>query len=125
MIKRVDRAEQRSSHFRADLYTYIDKANSPATNVTVGFSIYSAGSKPAGTFTRPRRCIYVAPGTASGHARATAELEPGVAVLIAPAPSTSPRQVAGASRAGLPLSRRPSSRLLCEADLMVPGRVGG
>ena len=67
-------------------YTYVDPANSPARNVTVGASVYAAGSRPAGhVHATQEETIYVA----SGRGRlvtpdATAELEPGVAVHIAP-----------------------------------------
>jgi quercetin dioxygenase-like cupin family protein len=87
MIKRVERAEATVQPLPGRTwYTYIDKANSPATNVTVGVSVYLAGSRPAGhVHETQEECVYVA----SGHGRlvtpeATADLEPGVAVLIAP-----------------------------------------
>jgi quercetin dioxygenase-like cupin family protein len=87
MIKRVARAEAAATRLPGRTwYSYIDQENSPARNVTVGLSVYPAGSKPAGHIHETQEeTIYVA----SGRGRlvtpeATAELEPGIAVLIEP-----------------------------------------
>jgi len=87
MITRVARAEATVQPLPGRTwYTYIDQQNSPAKNVTVGVSVYPAGSRPTGhVHDTQEETVYVA----SGHGRlvtpdATADLEPGVAVLIAP-----------------------------------------
>jgi len=87
MIKRVARAEATIQPLPGRTwFTYIDPGSSPAKNVTVGVSVYPGGSRPAGhVHETQEETVYVA----SGHGRLvtpdeTADLEPGVAVFIAP-----------------------------------------
>jgi quercetin dioxygenase-like cupin family protein len=84
-IKRVARAEaQRLELPGRDWYTYITPRNSPARNVSIGLSVFPAGSRPEGhVHPAEEETIFVI----SGRGRlvtpeATAELEPGVSVLI-------------------------------------------
>lgn len=85
MIKRVTREEAvRLPLPGRDWYTYITPNNSPAENVSIGVSIFPPGSRPEGHI-HPveEETIYVA----AGRGRLvtpdlTAELEPGVSVLI-------------------------------------------
>src|ERR1035441_8142864 len=87
MIKRVERAEATVQPLPGRTwYTYIDQKNSPATNVTVGVSVYLAGSRPAGHGHETQEAA-VCPVPGDGRLvppEAIADLEPGVAVLIAP-----------------------------------------
>ena len=85
MIKRVAREEARRLPLPGrDWYTYISPDNSPARNVSVGVSIFPPGSRPDGhVHPSEEETIYVT----SGRGRLvtpelTAELEPGVSVLI-------------------------------------------
>lgn len=85
MIKRVDRSEAQVFPLPGrDWLLYIGPQNSPARNVSVGVSLFPAGSKPTGhVHDTQEETIYIM----SGHGRlvteeATAELEPGVAVFI-------------------------------------------
>jgi len=85
MIKRVERAEAQVFPLPGrDWLLYIGPQNSPARNVSVGISIFPAGSKPTGhVHDTQEETIYVT----SGRGRlvteeATADLEPGVAVFI-------------------------------------------
>lgn len=87
MIKQVTRRE--ATHLPLpgrDWYTYITPANSSAQNVSIGLSVFPAGSAPEGhVHDSEEETIYVV----AGRGRlvtpdATADLEPGVAVLISP-----------------------------------------
>lgn len=85
MIKRVARGEaQRLPLPGRDWYTYISPANSLARNVSVGVSIFPAGSKPEGhVHAAEEETIYVTAGRGRlVTPEATAELEPGVSVFI-------------------------------------------
>ena len=85
MIKRVERREAAALPLPGrDWFLYIGPENSPAHNVSVGVSVYPAGSKPAGhVHETQEETVYVT----AGHGRivtpeASADLEPGVAVFI-------------------------------------------
>ena len=85
MIKRVARGEARHLPLPGrDWYTYITPENSPARNVSIGLSVFPAGSRPEGhVHPAEEETIFVTAGrgrlvTPEG----TAELEPGVSVLI-------------------------------------------
>lgn len=85
MIKRVDRHEAQALPLPGrEWFLYIGPENSPARNVSVGVSVFPAGSKPAGhVHESQEETIYVT----SGRGRlvtpeASADLEPGVAVFI-------------------------------------------
>ena len=85
MIKRVARDEAEVFQLPGrDWRLYIGPQNSPARNVTVGVSVFPAGSRPTGhVHDSQEETIYVT----SGKGRlvteeATADLEPGVSVFI-------------------------------------------
>ena len=85
MIKRVARGE--ADHLPLpgrDWYTYIGPHNSDAHNVSIGVSIFPAGSKPEGhVHPAEEETIYVTAGRGRlVTPEATAELEPGVSVHI-------------------------------------------
>lgn len=85
MIKRVARGEAQHVPLPGrDWYTYISPHNSPARNVSVGVSIFPAGSKPEGhVHQAEEETIYVTCGRGRlVTPEATADLEPGVSVFI-------------------------------------------
>ena len=85
MIKRVARDEAEVYRLPGrDWRLYIGPQNSPARNVTVGVSVFPAGSKPAGhVHDSQEETIYVTSGRGRlVTAEATADLEPGVSVFI-------------------------------------------
>lgn len=85
MIKRVTRGEaSRLPLPGREWYTYISPDNSPARNVSVGVSIFPAGSHPDGhVHPAEEETIYVTAGRGRlVTPEATADLEPGVSVLI-------------------------------------------
>lgn len=85
MIKRVARADAEIFALPGrNWYLYIGPQNSPARNVTVGVSVFPAGSAPTGhVHDIQEETIYVTSGRGRlVTAEATAELEPGVSVFI-------------------------------------------
>jgi quercetin dioxygenase-like cupin family protein len=85
MIKRVARGEaQHVSLPGRDWYTYISPGNSPAKNVSAGVAIFPPGSKPEGhVHSAEEETIFVTAGRGRlVTPEATADLEPGVSVLI-------------------------------------------
>jgi quercetin dioxygenase-like cupin family protein len=87
MITRVERSQAAVTPLPGRTwFTYIGPERAPTKNVTVGVSVFPAGSKPTGhVHDLQDETVYVV----SGHGRlvtpdATADLEPGVAVLISP-----------------------------------------
>jgi quercetin dioxygenase-like cupin family protein len=85
MIKRVARADAEVFPLPGrNWYLYIGPQNSPARNVTVGVSVFPAGSSPTGhVHDIQEETIYVTSGRGRlVTAEATAELEPGVSVFI-------------------------------------------
>jgi quercetin dioxygenase-like cupin family protein len=85
MIKRVARSEAEVFTLPGrDWLLYIGPQNSPARNVTVGVSIFPAGSKPTGhVHDSQEETIYVTAGRGRLVTdEATADLEPGVSVFI-------------------------------------------
>lgn len=85
MIKRVSRGEATLAPLPGrDWFTYISPENAPTKHVTVGVSVFPAGSRPTGhVHDTQEETVYVV----GGHGRlvtpeATADLEPGVAVFI-------------------------------------------
>jgi quercetin dioxygenase-like cupin family protein len=85
MIKRVARADADVVPLPGrDWYSYITPANSPARNVSMGVSVYPAGSKPEGhVHAAEEETIYCAAGRGRiVTPEATAEVEPGVVVFV-------------------------------------------
>ncbi len=85
MIKRVSRAEADITPLPGrDWFSYIGPENTPTKNVSVGVSVFPAGSRPTGHIhDSQEETIYVTAGRGRlVTLEATAELEPGVAVFI-------------------------------------------
>ncbi|MGQ0607842.1 MAG: cupin domain-containing protein [Chloroflexota bacterium] len=85
MIKRVARGEALHLPLPGrDWYTYISPSNSPARNVSAGVAIFPPGSKPEGhVHLAEEETIFVTTGRGRlVTPEATADLEPGVSVLI-------------------------------------------
>ena len=87
MLTRVARAEARQVPLPGrDWFSYLEPGASPARNVSMGVSVFPAGSRPAGhVHPAEEETVYCV----AGQGRivtpdATAELEPGVVVLISP-----------------------------------------
>jgi len=87
MITRVARSEARELPLPGrDWLQLIGPANSAARNVSIGLSIFPAGSRPTGhVHASEEETVYVLAGRGRlVTPEATAELEPGVAVHIPP-----------------------------------------
>jgi oxalate decarboxylase/phosphoglucose isomerase-like protein (cupin superfamily) len=85
MVKAVRRDEVEVHHLPGrDWYLYIGPENTPAQNLTIGFSTFPEGSAPPGhVHPTQEECIYII----SGHGElvtpdGTVALEPGTAVYI-------------------------------------------
>lgn len=85
MIKRVARDEAEHVPLPGrDWYSYIQPGNSPARNLSVGLSVFPAGSRPDGhVHDAEEETIFVVGGRGRlVTSEATADLAPGVAVFI-------------------------------------------
>jgi len=87
MLTRVARSEARRVALPGrDWFSYLEPGRTPAQNVSMGISIFPAGSRPTG-HVHPAEEEIVCCLAGRGRivtAEATAELEPGVVVLISP-----------------------------------------
>jgi quercetin dioxygenase-like cupin family protein len=87
MIKRVARSEAEIVPLPGrDWHSYFGPWNSPAMNVSLGVSVYPPGSRPAGhVHDAEEETIYCAAGRGRiVTPQETAEVEPGVVVLVSP-----------------------------------------
>jgi quercetin dioxygenase-like cupin family protein len=85
VIKRVARGEAKRLGLPGrDWYTYLTPENSPARNLSIGLSVFPPGSRPEGhVHPAEEETIYVTAGRGRlVTPEATADLEPGVAVII-------------------------------------------
>jgi quercetin dioxygenase-like cupin family protein len=87
MIKRVAREETQTLPLPGrNWHLYIGPENSPTQRVTLGVSVFPPGSRPAGhVHDIQEETIYCSAGRGRiVTAEETAEMEPGVAVLVMP-----------------------------------------
>jgi quercetin dioxygenase-like cupin family protein len=87
MIKRVSRAEAEIVPLPGRVWhSYFGPPNSPAKNISMGVSVYPAGSRPAGhAHAAEEEIIYCAAGRGRiVTPEATADVEPGIVVVVPP-----------------------------------------